>query len=80
MRDTVVSKQLIAAFHASVACELEVIDAAASRVELFFDSASHRKSLGALCLDKGRDAIAPGVAELEPKRGGSMIEAGRQTK
>jgi predicted transcriptional regulator len=74
------SKELVAALHASGAGELEVIDPATARVYLIVDGALHREALDALRRERDRDAIAQGLAELERGLGISTEEARRQTK
>jgi hypothetical protein len=77
---TSLSKELLAALHASTDGELEVVDPDTSRVYLIVDSTLHREAMDALRRQQDRDAIARGVSELERGLGISTAEARKQTK
>ena len=71
------TKDLIAALHATGDNALEVVDPETERTYFVVDADIHRQAMDALRRQQDREAIAQGIAEMESGEGISIEEARR---
>ena len=69
------TKDQIAALHATGENELEVVDPETQRTYFVVDAHVHRQAMDALRLQQDRKAIAQGIEEMEAGEGISVDEA-----
>ena len=74
------TKELVAALHATGESELEVVDPDTQRTYFLVDGETHRRAMEALHRQQDRDAINQGIAEMEAGKGIPLEEARKLTR
>lgn len=74
------TKELVAALHATGDRELEVVDPDTSRVYFIVESEMHRQAMDALRRQQDRDAIALAISEMESGQGIPLADARKLTR